>query len=129
MRRRVLGLFISMDGIVRAEYLSIDKREVEFIDGNHPYLPSAIYRDIDGVGPPLYICWHGRTFPEGVKADRQIEEAVIKEAFHMTQHKLKPLMSRRFWRAFWHYGVMFFKACLIGFLVAFAALVLRVVVF
>jgi len=126
---RVKGLFIGMDGVVRAENLPTNKREIEFIDGAHPFIPAAIYHDIHHKGPPLYIVWQGRPMPEGVKADdRTTEESLIKEATYMGMHNLKPLISRRWTRMLIRSAIILIKSIFIGFVVGFVMLLALVVI-
>lgn len=125
----VKGLFIRMDGTIWAENIPIDKREVEFLDGSHPFLPSAIYHDIDHKEPPLYIVWQGRPMPEGFKDDsRNIEESLIKEATHMTMFRLKPLISRRWTRAIFRWSLMFIKILILTFAIVFSCLLAVLVI-
>jgi len=120
---RVKGLFIGMDGVVRAENLPTNKREIEFLDGCHPFIPAAIYHDIDHKGPPLYIVWQGRQMPEGIDADdRTTEESLIKEATYMSMHNLKPLMSRRWIRMIIRSAIILIKSIFIGFVIVFVML-------
>ncbi len=125
---RIMSLFGGMDGVWQSEFIPTRAREVEFIDGNHVILPAAIFHDIDHKGPPLYICWHGTPIPEGINPDRDLEEAHIKEAFHMTQHKLRTLMSRRLNRLLLRSALMLVKSIILGFVFAFSMLILLVAV-
>ena len=127
MFKPVKSLFVAMDGRIHAENIPIKKREVEFIDGAHPITPEAVYYDIDGKGPPLIIYWQGRPSPEGIELDFDQQSAIIAEAVHMTQHKLRPLISKRWVRIAVRSALLFFKAILIGFLVAVAVLILLTV--
>jgi hypothetical protein len=125
---KIKGLFIGMDGIIHAENLPIKKREIEFIDGCHPIMPPAVYYDVDKLGPPLYIAWHGRPAPEGGDLDVEQEKAIIKEAVHMSQHKMRPLVSKRWTRLTIRGLMMLFKTIVVGFVVSFAGLILFMVI-
>lgn len=126
---KIRCLFIGMDGIVHAELIPQNKREIELLDGNHPIAPPAIFYDIDERIAPIYVCWHGLPTPEGIELDSDSEKAFIKEAVHMVQHKQKPLISRRIYRMIWHDFVLFVKCCFIGITTVFVLLLLRVMLF
>jgi hypothetical protein len=115
---RIKALFIGMDGVIHGENIPKNKREIEFIDGAHPITPPSIYHDVDGVGPPLYIVWHGRPMPEGADLDSDQEKAIIKEAVHMRQHTFRPLVSKRWIRLTLHGFVILLKSIMIGFVLA-----------
>lgn len=124
---RIMSLFAGMDGVWQSEFVPTRAREVEFLDGNHLILPAAIFHDIDHKGPPLFICWHGTPIPEGIDPDRKLEEAHIKEAFHIGQHRIRPLMSRRWNRLLLRSALMFVKSVIVGFVFAFIVFVLLLV--
>jgi len=126
--RSIKALFVCMDGNIHVENIPVTKREVDWIDGAHPLPTSCVYEDIDHKLPPIVLIWHGIPEPEGAGIGEKGQGAFLQEAFHFTQHKRKPLVSKRWIRLTVKGLIMFLKILFIGFLVAFCMMVLVAVI-
>jgi len=120
---KVKGLFVGMDGVIRAENIPITKRGIEFLDGAHPITSKAIFHDIDRINPPVYVCWHDCPEPEGHQGLTSENHPVLMEAVHMTQHRMKPLISKRYYRLFVRSVLTFIKVFAIMLVASFWILV------